>query len=93
MYFSFVCLFVFFVSATWWPGASSAKPIISSHEPPVQHPRGPESGQPPAREEPAATGSSPCPDSLPHPGPAETQLQPRVSHNELIFRVVAFVFH
>lgn len=64
----------------WWPGASSAQPFPGCHEPPVQHPRSPQSGQLAAGEEPVATNPDPCPHTLPPSGPAESQLSPRVSY-------------
>lgn len=72
------------LSATCWPRASPAEPIPGSHEPPVQHPRGPESGQPAAGEEPAAPKPDTCSDTLPPTGLAEDQLQPRVSDDGLV---------
>lgn len=66
--------------ATCRPRTSPAEPVPGCYEPPVQHPRGPESGQLAAGEEPAATKPDHCPDTLPPTGPAEDQLQSRVSH-------------
>ncbi len=71
------------LSDAWWSRASPAEPVTGSHEPPVQHPRGPESGEPAAGEEPASPESDPRSDTLPPTGPAKAQLQPRVSQSEL----------
>lgn len=75
--------------ATCWSGSGPAEPVPGCHEPPVQHPGGPESGQPVAGEEPAATDRHPCPDAMSPTGPAEGQLQPRVSHSRLLRRILA----
>lgn len=71
--------------ATCWSGSGPAEPVPGCHEPPVQHPGGPESGQPVAGEEPAATDRHPCPHAMSPTGPAEGQLQPRVSHSMVAF--------
>lgn len=78
-HFDFSLLLIFPLLA-WWPGAGSAQPFPGCHESPVQHSRSPESGELAAGEEPVATHPDPCPHTLPHSGPAESQLSPRVSY-------------
>lgn len=85
------CLFSLLL-ATCWSGASPAEPDPGCHEPPVQHPGGSESGQLVAGEEPAATDPHPCPDTLSPAGPAEGQLQPRVSHSRLLLSTFQVIF-
>lgn len=75
--------------ATCWSGSGPPEPVPGCHEPPVQHPRGSESGQPVAGEEPAATDHRPCPNAMSPTGPPEGQLQPRVSHCPLLGHVLA----